>query len=617
MRFLALLIALISFGSIALSQSEAGSFRNTKVQTDTIKSFSGLGSPSFPLGFTADKPSSISDGDQDVSVTAFTGNAGVFSTVDGVNAIVGVSGNAATEIASGQTNTGDAWGGIFSVSRTNGGDAGTQNIMGGIKSNITTGASGSEVTNFVYGISVFNDIETGVIDKLADFQSSTTGGGGGGVINTHYGLLLQNGGFDASTEWGVYEEVSHKNYFAGQVGIAKTPSYPLDVSGTINESYDANGSDIIAGVQVNTNQESDMDGTTNSTGMTVVATKNIAVPGSTDLGFAKGMHIEAAEVDPGSNFSGTFTAIEALSVISSPSTAVQKQIAVKASVAEGGGTTTDAYDLYLSNTATGGGAYTNLYGLYLADDGAIATNTWGIYQANAGYNYFAGKIGIRGSGGENFRIGTGSPVITIAPDMVVSGPTEFLGNVGFDSYIEMYSSISATNQPSGSDVFNTEVAGGGGFNYELDNTGKSSWSDGAGGSPDVNLYRFGAGVLKTDNSLAVAGHFLPTGSAPGLNPIDPCVTGYTLTNATDISGKITMDTDGSCGSGTVMSINFAHSYDISPNCVYSPADAQTGPNTITGNVWLNATTSELDINFGTTPIVPLFFTWVYHCDGFQ
>jgi hypothetical protein len=45
--------------TIALAQSDAGSFRNTKIQTDSIKSFSGTSYPTFPYGLESLNQSSL------------------------------------------------------------------------------------------------------------------------------------------------------------------------------------------------------------------------------------------------------------------------------------------------------------------------------------------------------------------------------------------------------------------------------------------------------------------------------------------------------------------------------------------------------------------------------
>lgn len=54
-----------------------------------------------------------------------------------------------------------------------------------------------------------------------------------GSITNNYALFI--GDVPGTNQWGVYQQhASDKNYFGGQVGVGKTPAYPIDVNGTVN-----------------------------------------------------------------------------------------------------------------------------------------------------------------------------------------------------------------------------------------------------------------------------------------------------------------------------------------------------------------------------------------------
>ncbi len=108
-RFIYLFLALVA-SSVAFGQSDAGAFKNTKIQTDSIKSFSGLGAPGFPFGLT---PAPISSTTRD-GLTAATGqiiNNSTTGTIQRYNGatwddVVGIpSGGSTGQVLSKSSNT--------------------------------------------------------------------------------------------------------------------------------------------------------------------------------------------------------------------------------------------------------------------------------------------------------------------------------------------------------------------------------------------------------------------------------------------------------------------------------------------------------------------------------
>jgi hypothetical protein len=115
------------------------------------------------------------------------------------------------------------------------------------------------------------------------------------------------------------------------------------------------------------------------------------------------------------------------------------------------------------------------------------------------------------------------------------------------SYGNTFSGTSATftGATGTSVVVNDQVTGDTVNRWQVDASGKMSWGSGSG-AVDLDLYRSAAGVLKTDNNLAVAGTFTPVGTMTA----QPAASGNVVLSV-NVAGTDTFDRMRVDGNGTI------------------------------------------------------------------
>ena len=81
-----------------------------------------------------------------------------------------------------------------------------------------------------------------------------------------------------------------------------------------------------------------------------------------------------------------------------------------------------------------------------------------------------------------------------------------------------------------------------------------------------------------------------------MTPSSSSINTNTLTNATDVAGKVSFHTNGSVSIGDYLEVDFATAYGLAPIVVISPADATTAANL--GSVYITTATSNFRLNMG-------------------
>lgn len=177
-------------------------------------SFAASGTPSFDLTSPA-----ITSAGVGITQRMYLPNKSV--TSNEANYFIGLDvQTTAPTVSAGVTDSGYRMGLRFDALLVGAGFAGSMGSLYGISSSAglyTNVASTASVTN-VFGNRL--NLYTGVV---------------GSVITNLYGLYLDTVGSGTVTNpWGVYvNSASLKNYFAGDVGVGKTPGCKLDVEGVI------------------------------------------------------------------------------------------------------------------------------------------------------------------------------------------------------------------------------------------------------------------------------------------------------------------------------------------------------------------------------------------------
>jgi hypothetical protein len=108
-----------------------------------------------------------------------------------------------------------------------------------------------------------------------------------------------------------------------------------------------------------------------------------------------------------------------------------------ARTANNAGVTATSYGVYVDAlNVSGGGSVTNSYGIYLANGTAGGTN-WGIYQADANKNYFAGNVGIGTATPvallDIYSTGSTASAIIIPRDTAANRPTGVNGMIRYNT----------------------------------------------------------------------------------------------------------------------------------------------------------------------------------------
>ncbi len=305
------------------------------------------------------------------------------SSTSGTYYTIGIDSLPYVSISSGVTDSGYLAGSRYMALRKTAGDAGTLSNLYGhwVTYGHASGVDSTAVTTTAYGIYIAPFYQAGTITNMYDIwiNSDTSGG----TVTNH---------------WGLYQNSANKNYFAGNIGIGTSPSYPLHVSGDAyltgyvgigsapNTSYKLyvaqtatnatlDGIRVLVGKSVTTNG-SYYDYAVN-------ALLNISIgSGITDSGAATSFKTDALRNVSGD--AGTLSYLQGTviqyghgsSIETSATTTSIRGLAITQYAAKG--TITNAYDIYIEAPITGG----------------TVTNSWSIYSANTASNYLAGNLGI-------------------------------------------------------------------------------------------------------------------------------------------------------------------------------------------------------------------------------
>lgn len=197
---------------------------------------------------------------------------------------------------------------------------------------------------------------------------------------------------------------------AGKVGIGTTtPSSKLEVDATTTDTSSV-------GSATTTNSSTTADGS--NTIISVQGTANEVVDaGFTNDKLVAGGGFNAQRVDGTDD--GTLHELAGVSAItqhqSGAAGTTEKVVGVDVTNLVFSGNVTNLYD-FMATTVPAGGTVTNHYGLYLSNSGTTATNEWGIYEATTAQNFFNGVV----------SIGAGSPTQT-GDFLFAAGPGEIAG----------------------------------------------------------------------------------------------------------------------------------------------------------------------------------------------
>lgn len=262
---------------------------------------------------------------------------------------------------------------------------------------------------------------------------------------------------------------------------------------------------------------------------------------------------------------------------------------------------------------------------------AIQSGAGGVSLQNVGffgvYTSFLnlGSVSIVTNSGANKPSGFSATSVQTSFGNLVGATTIDAGS----SLVQRYERVSGTISNSGSmtsinSTYQSVVTQNSGASWSSNGDAMTALPVTTAITPSFNAYRFDKGhflngAAAATNAMLVINdtHLKSTQTtAPTATVNANAGTGATCTvaNTTDLAGAVSLTTTAvSPASGAQCAINFNKTYNVAPQCVFSPANANSAQLAVSSGVYATSSTSALTFNFAVTDAIGHAYIENFHC----